>query len=78
VFEDNDLNKKQAVATTEGITRMLTYNDKILKGMRHLSCHTVVLDFFKSSKGTHFSPPVLLDVGDHEPDDMMTVQVPHL
>jgi hypothetical protein len=80
VFEDNDLNKKQAPATTKGIMRTLTYNEQLLKGKRCLSCHTAVLDFFKSSTGTHLSPPALLDVGDHVSDDMMTVQVevPHL
>ena len=76
--EDKDLNKKQAATTTEGLMRMLTYNVKILKGKMFLSRHTSVLDF-KSSTGTRASPPVLSDVGDHDPDDMLTVQVevPH-
>jgi hypothetical protein len=73
VFEDNDLNKKQPATTTEGLIRMLTYNEKILKGKSFLSCHISVIDFFESSTGTHASPPVLLDVGDHEPDDMPTI-----
>jgi len=28
VFEDNDLNRKQAATTTEGLMRMLTYKRK--------------------------------------------------
>ena len=79
VFEDNDLKKKQPATTTEGLIRMLAYNEKILKGKRFLSCHTSVVDFFKLSIGTHASLPVLLDVGYHDPDDMPTIQVevPH-
>jgi predicted ATP-grasp superfamily ATP-dependent carboligase len=34
VFEDNDLNKKQAATTREGLMRMLTYNEKSLKEKR--------------------------------------------
>ena len=74
MFDDKDLNKKQAATTREWLIRTLTYNVKILKGKRFLSCHTSVLDF-KSSTGTHASPPALLDVGDHDPDNMLTVQV---
>ena len=33
-----------------------------------------VFDFFKSSSGTRVSPPVLLDIGDDDPDDRPTVQ----
>jgi len=58
---------------------MPTYNEKILKGKEFLSCCMSRLDLFKLSIGTHASPPVLLDVGDHDPDDMLTVQdkMPH-
>ena len=79
MFEDNDLNKKQAATTTEGLIRMLNYNEKILKGKRFLSFCISVLDFFKLTIWTHASPPVLFDVGDHDSDDMQTVQVavPH-
>jgi hypothetical protein len=79
VFEDNDLNKKQAATTTEGLIGMLTYNEKILNGKRFLSCCISVLDFLKLPIGTHTSLPVLFDVGDHDPDEMPTVQVavPH-
>jgi hypothetical protein len=79
VFEDNDLNKKQAATTTEGLIRMFTYNEKMLKGKRFLSCCISVLEFLKLPIGTHASLPVLFDVGDHDSDDMPTVQVavPH-
>jgi hypothetical protein len=39
-----------------------------------LSRQTSVLDFFKSSSGTHESPLVLLDIGDDDPDDPPTVK----
>jgi hypothetical protein len=40
---------------------------------RSLSRQTSVLDFFKSSSETRVSPPVLLDIGDDDPDDRPTV-----
>jgi hypothetical protein len=40
-----------------------------------MSYRNSVFDFFKSSIETHASPPVLLDVGYHDPDDMLTFQV---
>ena len=52
MFEDNDLNKKQAATNREGLTRMLIYNEKILKENGLMSCHNSVLDFFKSSTVT--------------------------
>jgi len=33
-----------------------------------------MLDFFKSSPGTIASPPVLLGIGDDDPDDLPTFQ----
>jgi hypothetical protein len=33
-----------------------------------------VLKFFRSFSGTHALPPVLLDTGDDDSDDMSTVQ----
>ena len=46
----------------------------ILQEKRSFSLHTSVLDFFKSSVGTHASPPVLLDTGHNDQDDQPTFQ----
>jgi hypothetical protein len=54
---------------------MLAHYREILKEKkRSLPWQTSVFDFFKPSSGTRVSPPVLLDTGDDDPDDMMTVQ----
>jgi hypothetical protein len=56
--------------------RMLACYEEILKEeqKRSLSRQTLVLDFFMSSSGTCAIPPVLLDIGDDDPDDPPTVQ----
>ena len=53
---------------------MSTCYDEILKQKRSFPFHTSVLDFFKSSSGTQALPPVLLDTGHDDPDDLPTVQ----
>jgi len=39
-----------------------------------LSCQTSLFRFFKTSPGAYASPPVLLDIGDDDPDDPPAVQ----
>ena len=41
-----------------------------------LSLLNLVLDFFKPSSGIRASPPLLLDIGDDEPDAPLSVQGP--
>ena len=44
-------------------------------GQKRILCHqNSVSDFFKISPGTRASPPVLLDTGDGDTDDLPTVQ----
>jgi hypothetical protein len=73
VFEETDSNKQQAATTRHGIMGMLPWYQEILKEKRSLSCQTSLLDSLKSS-GTSALPPVLLDIGDTDPDDPPTVQ----
>ena len=40
-----------------------------------LSCQISMLDSFKASSGTRASPPVLLDTGDSDTDELPIVQV---
>jgi len=46
----------------------------ILQEKRSFSLHTSVLDFFKSFAGTRVSPPVLMDTGHNDQDDLPTFQ----
>ena len=41
---------------------------------RSLSGQTALLDFFRSPRGTRVSPPVLLDTGDDDQNDLPAVQ----
>jgi hypothetical protein len=59
MFEDNDLSEQQVAAI-----KMLACYDEILQKTHQTS----VLDFLKSTSGTHALPPVLLDTGDDNPD----------
>jgi hypothetical protein len=75
VSEGTDFNKQRAAANRQGIMRVLACYEEILKEKkRFLSHQSSWLDFFKSSSGTHASPPVLLDIGGDQPDDPLAVQ----
>jgi hypothetical protein len=52
---------------------MLAYYEQILE-RKSFSCQTSVLDFFKSSSGTLSLPPVLLNIGDDDPDDWPAIK----
>jgi len=54
--------------------RMLADCEEILEKKKSISCQISVLDFFKSSSGTLSLPPVLLNIGDDDPDDWPTVK----
>jgi hypothetical protein len=53
--------------------RKRDYYEEILKEKRCWCCQTSVLDF-KSFSETRALPPVLLDSGARDPDDLPTVQ----
>ena len=54
---------------------MFACYEKIMKEKKtSLPRQTSALDFFKSSSWTYASPPVLLDIGDDDPDDQPAVQ----
>jgi hypothetical protein len=61
--EDSDASETKAATTTKVLTRTSAYNEEILKEKMSVSCHILVLHFFKSSSGTRASPPVLIIVG---------------
>ena len=74
VFADTNLNEQRAATTTQGIIWISSYYGNILQKKRYFSLHTSVLDFFKSSAGTSASPPVLMDTGNNDPDDLPIFQ----
>ena len=47
--------------------------EEIQDKKRPVSCQTSVFDFFKSCSKTGASQTVLLDAGDHHPDDLPAV-----
>jgi hypothetical protein len=63
------VNGQRAAATGQGIC------DEILKEKKvSLSYQTLLRYFFNTSPGARASPPVLLDIGDDDPDDLPAVQ----
>jgi hypothetical protein len=72
VFEDTNLNEQRAVTTTQGIIRTSSCYGNTIQEKRSFSLHTSVLDFFKSSAGTRALPPVLMDTGQNDQDDLPT------
>jgi len=69
VFEDINWDGQRAAATGQGIC------DEILRGKKmSLSCQTSWLCFCNTSPVARASPPVLLDIGDDDPDDPPAVQ----
>jgi hypothetical protein len=55
--------------------RVLAGYEEILKeNKRSFSGQNSLFDFFKSPSGTLASPPVLLDTGNDDHDDLPTVQ----
>ena len=69
VFEDINWNVQRAAATGQGICEEILKEKKM-----SLSCRTSLLCFFSTSPGARASPPVLLDIGDDDPDDPPAVQ----
>ena len=74
VFEDTNFNEQRVVTTTQGIIRMSSCYGSILQEKRSFFLHNSVLDFFKSSAGTRALPPVLMDTGHNDHDDLPTFQ----
>jgi hypothetical protein len=72
MFEDTNLNEQRVVTTTQGIIRMSSCYGNILQEKRSFTLHISALHFFKSSAGTRASPPVLMDTGHHDQDDLPT------
>ena len=69
LFEDIKCNGQRAAATGQGVC------DEILKEKKtSLSGQHSLLCFFSTSPGARASPPVLLDIGDDDPDDPPRVQ----
>jgi hypothetical protein len=69
LFDDINWIGQRAAATGQGIC------DEILKEKKmSLSCQTLLLCFFSTSPGARASPPILLDIGDDDPDDLPAVQ----
>jgi hypothetical protein len=74
--ECTDFIEQQAAVNRQGIMRVLACYKEILNYKKRSLCtQSSELDFFKSSSGTHASPPVLLDTGGDHPDDLPAVQV---
>jgi hypothetical protein len=69
VFEDINCIGQRAAATGQGICEEILKEKKM-----SLCCQTSLLCFFKTSPGARASPPVLLDIGDDDPDDPPAVQ----
>jgi hypothetical protein len=75
VSEDIDANEQQAATIREGIMRTLACYEGILKEKeRSLSHQTSVLISSSHHQGLGASPPVLLDIGDDDPDDPPAVR----
>ena len=53
----------------------LTLNTKPIAKIRSFTCQNSELDFFNPSSGTRESPPVLLDTGHEEPDDLAQFKI---
>jgi hypothetical protein len=66
ISEDID-SKELQKTTTQGLTRTLACYEEILK-KRSVFRQTSLLYLFKSSSGTRASLPVLLDIGNDDPD----------
>jgi hypothetical protein len=66
-----DSKEQRAATTTERIIRMLAYCEEIVKEKKMcLARKASMLDFLKF----FISPPVLLDIGDDDPDNQPTVR----
>jgi hypothetical protein len=74
VFADTNLNEQRAVITTQGFIWMSSCCGNILQEKSSFPLHTSALDFFKSSAGTSVSPPVLMNTGHNDQDDLPTFQ----
>jgi len=74
VYVDNVWNEQQAATAGQGIMWMFVWYEKILEEKKSLSHDSSMLDFFKLSSGTPASPPVLLEIGDDDPDDTPIVK----
>ena len=75
VSEVSDWKEQRAATSGLGIVRVLAgYEESLKENKRILSGQTSSLDFCKSPSGTVVSPPVLLDTGDDDQDDLPTVQ----
>ena len=70
MFEDIYSKEQQAATIRQGIMRILAWYVEIPQGKnKSLSCKTSVLDFFKSSSGILALSPVMLDIGDDDPNN---------
>jgi hypothetical protein len=69
VFEDINCNGQRAAGTGQGICEEILKEKKM-----SVCCQTSLLCFFNTFPGTCASPPVLLDIGDDDPDDPPAVQ----
>jgi hypothetical protein len=66
---------ERAATAGQGIMWMFVWYEKILEEKKKsLSHDSSMLDFFKSSSGTPTSSPVLLEIGDDDPDDTPIVK----
>jgi len=75
VSEDIDLNKQRPATICQGVMKKFAYWVEIQKEKKRSLAHQASLyDFFKSSSGTHVLPPVMLDIGNEDPDDLPTIQ----
>jgi hypothetical protein len=53
---------------------MLAYYEEILEKNKSFSCHISALFSSKLFSGTLSLPPVLLNIGDDDPDDWRTIK----
>jgi hypothetical protein len=74
VLDDIDSNEQRTATPRPGLMRMLACYEEILKRGSGLSRQTSVLDFLKSSSGTHALTLALLGIGDGDTGDTFSVQ----
>jgi hypothetical protein len=67
VLEDTDWNEQRVAATRRRIMKILACSEEILKERTDSVSHQMsMLDFLKSSSGTHVSPTLLVKTLFHE------------